>query len=193
MAQMSRYNQVDLFGGAITSSLPSTFADVSEIRQVPDNQEVYLDKDGFSSIVIDILERVEKPDFEALQFHLRDIVEEDAGETKVWTTGAAHFSKLPQGTPAYTLFATSPPGFKQRGRANEPDFVGILLTMIRLEQQKTDIIVAVNVPHIAGQYEPAEVDPEKSKHGRLLDAAIQHRQKLMETFEIKDWDLFVQE
>ncbi|KAK3706864.1 hypothetical protein LTR37_012543 [Vermiconidia calcicola] len=190
---MSQYNQVDLFGGAITSSLPATFADVSEIRQVPDNQEVYLDKDGFSSIVVDILERVERPDDEALKFHLQDIVEVDVGETKVWTSGAAHFSKLPQGTPAYTLFATSPPGSKQRGRANEPDFVGILLTMIRLEQQKTDIIVAVNVPHLAGQYEPKDVDPEKGKHGRLLDAAIQHRQKVMETFEVKAWNLFVQE
>jgi hypothetical protein len=67
----------------------------SEIRQVPDNQEVYLDKDGFTSIVVDILERVEKPDNEALKFHLNDIVDEDAGETKVWTTGEAYFAKLP--------------------------------------------------------------------------------------------------
>lgn len=67
----------------------------SEIRQVPDNQEVYLDKDGFTSIVVEILERVDKPDVEALKYHLQDIVEEDAGETKVWTTGDAHFSKLP--------------------------------------------------------------------------------------------------
>ena len=67
----------------------------SEIRQVPDNQEVYLDPDGFTSIVIDILERVEKPDIEALKFHLQDIVEEDEGQTKVWTTGDAHISKLP--------------------------------------------------------------------------------------------------
>ena len=159
---------------------------------MPDNQEVYLDKDGFTSIVIDILERVEKPDVEALKFHLLDIVEEDAGEMKVWTTGQAHLSKLPE-TPCYTLFATSPPGSKQRGRPNEPDFVGILLTMIRLEQQKSDIIAAINVPHISGQYTPTEVDPEKGKHGALLEQAIQYRQKLMETFEIKDWNLFVQE
>lgn len=187
----------------------------SEIRQVPDNQEVYLDTDGFSSIVVDILERVDKTDIEALKYHLQDIVEEDAGETKVWTTGDAHFSKLPyvhfpylrrpalvkmvadmagrQGTPAYTLFATSPPGSKQRGRPNEPDFVGILLTMVRLEQQKTDIIIAINVPHIAGQYDKAEVDPEAGKQGGLLEVATQYRNKVMGTFEIKDWELFVQD
>ena len=96
-----------------------------------------------------------------------------------------------QGTAAYTLFATSPPGSKQRGRPNEPDFVGILLLMIRLETQQTDILVAINVPHIAGQYEPTDVDPEKGKHGVLLERAMQYRQKLLETFEIRDWGLFV--
>lgn len=97
------------------------------------------------------------------------------------------------GTPAYTLSATSPPGPKQRGRPNEPDFVGILLTMLRLEQQKTDIIIAINVPHIEGQYDRANVDPEAGKHGPLLEAAMQYRERVMETFEIRDWGLFVQD
>ncbi|KAK5173075.1 uncharacterized protein LTR77_003197 [Saxophila tyrrhenica] len=193
MAGTTQYRNVDLFGGAIAASLPSTYADVSEIRQVPDNQEVYLDTNGFASIVVDILERVEKPDTEALQFHLSDIVDEDASETKVWTTAEAHLANLPQGTPAYTLFATSPPGEKQKGRPNEPDFVGILLTMVRLEKQKTDILLAINVPHIAGQYDPAAIDPAQGKQGALLEAAVEHRTKLIETFEVKDWDLFVQE
>jgi hypothetical protein len=65
--------------------------------------------------------------------------------------------------------------------------------MIRLESQKTDILVAINVPHIAGQYDPSQVDPEKGKQGRLLEAAIEYRRKVMETFEINDWDLFVQD
>ena len=65
--------------------------------------------------------------------------------------------------------------------------------MVRLEQQNTDILITINVPHVAGQYNPAEVDPGSGKHGRLLETAIQSRQKTMETFEIKDWDLFVQE
>ena len=97
------------------------------------------------------------------------------------------------GTPAYTLFATSPPGAKQRHRPNEPEFVGTLLSLVRLEQQKTDIVIAINVPHIAGQYDKADVDLSAGKRGKLLEAAIGYRQKVLETFEIKDWDLFVQE
>lgn len=62
---------------------------------MPDNQEVYLDTSGFTSIVFDILERVDKPDEQALNFHLQDLAEEDADDCQVWTTGAVHFSKLP--------------------------------------------------------------------------------------------------
>jgi hypothetical protein len=68
-----------------------------------------------------------------------------------------------------------------------------MLALVRLEQQKTDILIAVNVPHIPGQYDPAEVDPEKAMHGALLQQAIDYRSEIMSTFEIKDWNLFVQE
>ncbi len=68
----------------------------SDIRQVPDNQEVYLDKDGFASIIIDITERVDGSlsDEEALKFHFQDIVESAEG-VKIWSTSTATCSKLP--------------------------------------------------------------------------------------------------
>ena len=93
---MADYRSIDLFGGALTAALPSSFTDVSDIRQVPDHQEVWIDKDGYTSIVFEILERVEKPDDEALRYHSRDIVEEeDEGNVRVWSTSTAHFVKLP--------------------------------------------------------------------------------------------------
>jgi hypothetical protein len=67
------------------------------------------------------------------------------------------------------------------------------LVLVRLEQQKTDIVIAINVPHISGQYDPAEVDPEKDKQGALLEKAIDYRGQILNTFEIQDWSLFVQE
>lgn len=85
---------VSLFGGAITTALPPTFADVSEIRQVPDHQEVWLDRDGFTSVVVEVLERVEKADEEALQFHLSDLVEEDAGAVQVWGSTEVILGKM---------------------------------------------------------------------------------------------------
>ena len=53
----------------------------STIRQVPDNQEVYLSTTGLTSLIFDLAERVahpspHEPDLEALKFHFEDIVHE---------------------------------------------------------------------------------------------------------------------
>jgi hypothetical protein len=116
--KMASYTSTPLFGGALIVDLPSTFADVrcvtpfpstnvrlihviSTIRQVPDHQEVYLDKDGFTSIIFDITERVGLPgrgpavDGAALTTHLEDIVASDIDTVQVWNTSNTQFSKLP--------------------------------------------------------------------------------------------------
>jgi hypothetical protein len=73
----------------------------STIRQVPDNQEVYLDKDGFTSIIFDITERVGPPgstdatDGAALTIHLEEIVDSDVDTLQVWSTTRTEFTKLP--------------------------------------------------------------------------------------------------
>ncbi|EME39846.1 hypothetical protein DOTSEDRAFT_74672 [Dothistroma septosporum NZE10] len=191
MAQ-SQSKRVDLFGGAIVAEIPSTFQDVSTIRQVPDNQEVYLDSEGFTSITFDILERVEREsDVEALKFHLADVVDEDAGQTRLYSSGTAVLASMP-GTPVLTLLATSPPGEKRRGRANEPEFVGILMALIRLEAQKTDVVVTVNVPHLPGSYEKAGLRVEEGRYGPLLEAAQVVKDKVLGSFEVRDWGLFVE-
>ena len=72
----------------------------SKLRQVPDNQEVYIDKDGFTSIVFDITERVgpagssPQIDGEAMTTHLGDLVGDDIDTTKVWSTTPTQFSGL---------------------------------------------------------------------------------------------------
>lgn len=74
----------------VDSANPSASADPhsfdSNIRQVPDNQEVYLDKSGLTSLTFDITERVShlSTDKEALEYHFADIVAE--GDTKnIWS------------------------------------------------------------------------------------------------------------
>jgi hypothetical protein len=106
-----------------------------------------------------------------------------------------YFANIPNSpqTPLYNLLATSPPGSKQQGRANEPDFVAILLTLIRLEGQKTDILVTVNVPHVAGEYEAGSVDLEHGRKGKLIERAGEWRERVLETFEVREWGLFGEE
>ncbi|KAH7029331.1 uncharacterized protein B0I36DRAFT_131137 [Microdochium trichocladiopsis] len=193
------YKSTPLYGGALICDLPTHFADVSTIRQVPDNQEVYIDKEGFTSIVFDITERVGGPgstpeiDGEALTTHLEDIVGDEIARTKVWNSASTHFSRLDESIPAYTLIATqSPkPADPSRGPASgSPDFTAIILTLLRLEREKTDILVTINVPHIKGEYDEEEVDLELGKQGKLIGDAVDYAAKIWETFKVKDWTLF---
>lgn len=72
----------------------------STLRQVPDNQEVYIDKDGFTSIIFDITERVGGPgtsaeiDGRALTTHLEELVGDELDTVTVWNTTPTQFSRL---------------------------------------------------------------------------------------------------
>lgn len=94
------YKSTPLFGGALVVDLPTNFADVSRLRKVPDNQEVYIDKDGFTSIIVDITERVGpaggglEPDGRALTTHLEDLVGEDVDGLNVWNTAETEITYL---------------------------------------------------------------------------------------------------
>jgi hypothetical protein len=57
--------------------------------------------------------------------------------------------------------------------------VTVLVALLRLKAQDTDILISVNVP----EHDKAD----------LLEAAKQLRNRMVSTFEIKDWGLFVQE
>lgn len=62
---------------------------------MPDHQEVYLDADGYSSIVVEILEYVEKSsDEEALQYHFNDLVDGTGDSTNILEHGRATFKEL---------------------------------------------------------------------------------------------------
>ncbi|KAI0189582.1 ran-interacting Mog1 protein [Xylaria flabelliformis] len=202
---MATYQTTPLFGGALVCDLPTKFADVSRLRQVPDNQEVYIDKDGFTSIIIEINERVggdgstAEVDGRALTTHLEEVVGEDVEGLKVWNTTPTQFSKLDEDIPAYTLIATltpNAPSSKEAGsssgapRPGTPDFTAIILTLVRLERERTDILITVNVPHISGEYDEDDVDLQLGKQGQLIGDAVDYASRIWESFKVKDWGLF---
>ncbi|KAK7960511.1 hypothetical protein PG996_011157 [Apiospora saccharicola] len=202
---MTTYQGTPLFGGALVCDLPSNFADVSKLRQVPDNQEVWIDRDGFTSLVFEIDERVgEKgngPEIDGLAMttHLEEIVGDDIERTKVWNTTPTLFSKLDEEIPAYTLIATISPkkapaaaasGSSSSSEKNSPDFTAIILTLVRLEREKTDLLITINVPHIRGEYNEEDVDLELGRQGKLIGDAVDYAAKIWETFKVKDWNLF---
>ena len=61
---------------------------------------------------------------------------------------------------------------------------------MRLEREKTDLLITINVPHIRGEYEEEDVDLELGKQGKLIGDAVDYAAQIWETFKVKDWGLF---
>ena len=58
---------------------------------------------------------------------------------------------------------------------------------MRLVEQKTDLLVTVNVPVMPGQDAQAGLEGREVKRGREL------RDAMIRTLEVRDWGLFVQD
>ncbi|PSN62826.1 Mog1p/PsbP-like protein [Corynespora cassiicola Philippines] len=184
---MSTFKTIPLYGGAITVDLPTRFVDSSQIRQIPDHQEVYLENDGYSSVVVEILERVERAsDEEALQHHFADLTDGTGDRTSVLGIEGVGVARVAD-KPAYTLSFIQTPQPAPDSRKKEPEYVAIHLLLLRLKEQTTDILVSVNVPHYAGEYEKASAEGEKTALMKEGDAIMA---KILETFEVRDYGLF---
>lgn len=71
---------IPIFGGAMRISIPDGFIDASELRQIPDNQEVFVSTASSTSqddsIIIELVERlVQESDQLAVLSHLDEILE----------------------------------------------------------------------------------------------------------------------
>jgi len=75
------------------------------------------------------------------------------------------------------------------------------MTVVRLEQQKTDIVVTVNVPFSSPNLvrnegtvaSPVYSGELNGARGQLLAAAVLVRDSFLSTLTVLDWDLFVPE
>jgi hypothetical protein len=109
------------------------------------------------------------------------------------TNSFKEITNLPnsEGTPAYTLIATqTPPPPTVEAANHAPDFTAIVMNLIRLESESTDILITINVPHIKGEYTEEEVNLQMGKQGKLIGDAVEYAARIWETFKIKDWGLF---
>lgn len=59
-----------------------------------------------------------------------------------------------------------------------------------MEQESTDVLITINVPHIKGEYSEEDVDLQLGRQGKLIEDAVEYAAKIWETFKIKDWHLF---
>lgn len=151
---------VDLYGGAVTTVLPEGIVDVSNMRQVPDTQEVFIIEDGEKdiSIIFDLLEQVSSSDVkEALRIHIDDIL-----ESNDYTMLEERFLKT-LNTNIYTCYVNT-------------KNLTTLVSLIRLDKVQTDVVISMNANE-------SDIDVVKDKYYGIFNAAC-------DNYNVRNWDLF---
>lgn len=126
-------------------TLPTDLIDASDLRQVPDTQEVFLYPDSEISIIFEVLERVDKEDdHDAVRFHF-DSVAHDSDATSQ-TIHQISTVSIPRedDTPSPILLE----GTQTVAKFNRstPDEVLILLALYRVVSKKVDFVMTMNIP-----------------------------------------------
>ncbi|KDQ12300.1 hypothetical protein BOTBODRAFT_34587 [Botryobasidium botryosum FD-172 SS1] len=145
---MAASQSYPLFGGAISVNLPAGLLDASDIRQVPDTEEVLLAKDSDISYIFEILQRVEPDELEkAAEFHFDALAHDNsANSTRIHriSAPAPPYPASPPAQPIPTILY----GEQMVSKFNrtELDRVQIMLALFRVNEKGTDIVFSINSP-----------------------------------------------
>ncbi|SGY40929.1 BQ5605_C003g02444 [Microbotryum silenes-dioicae] len=182
---------VDLFGGAITTTYPSNLTDASDVRQVPDTQEVYLSNDSDLSLILEVLQLVEEEgsgeSLEAgIRYHFASLAHDNEAlsysidSTSQPTTTSPH--PLLQGP--ITLLGTQSIS-KFNKPASQADQVTVFLALWRIPEKKTDLVLTVNWPNVVFDEEGKASDQSEGV-GRAKKAF----EEAVKDLKVVDWGLF---
>lgn len=201
----------ELYGGAITVQLPTDVVDASDLRQVPDHQEVFLSDKTLTSIIFEINEyqqplpttsessnNTASADEAAASYHLNDIIDaadrlSDSGIHTVPTNlSQSSVSKYPAYQSTATIISpeidrsnkTTLPLAWQTSPAQKEQQVGVMQLLIRMRDYDTDLCVRINVPlKEFGDSQSEAAQNEASVASRVMRGII-------ESIDIKDFGLF---
>ncbi|WWD19873.1 hypothetical protein CI109_104341 [Kwoniella shandongensis] len=201
-----------LFGGAISLELPGSYLDASDLRQIPDNQEVFLSSTSDTAVVLEVLGMVEdglaSTDlWEAIKFHFSSIAHDNASlQSTILTSPPSSSNPIPSrpsslsnpSTPApLTLYGTqlihkfshNPSGAPRPGHeSDEPDKVWIAVALWRIwleeggRKKKADVVLSVNV-NLSAEAGEGEGEKERSIVEGWFERAVG-------SLRILDWGLF---
>ncbi|CAM9688616.1 unnamed protein product [Choristocarpus tenellus] len=201
-----------LFGGAMECLLPTSFLDVSNIRQVPDNQEVFVSRDGDISLMVELLSL--EPDLtegQSASFFFDDLA-------KVNEAVSSHRDFCGDLTESIMPKLKSFPKSALVGRQTitkhrsdgSPHDVLIYLVNVRLLKAETDLLISVNTPchqelsekcgddtyikifsgGTGFDVEAAGPRPGVGKEADEVEQLVNLFPEFLRSFNILDWSLF---
>lgn len=145
-------NIVPLFGGHFQIELPAKYVDLSDVRQIPDHQEVYFDSWRDHSVIIELVEYNEIPEENLLKFHWAHLCQENScpiDEQIVYEEINLNDNEkiLPE-ISGDKIFKKCCIGLQKIAKAKETakNSVLIFLTVITLPQYSTEILISMNLP-----------------------------------------------
>lgn len=192
------YVVAELFGGAMRMQVPAGYTDVSRIRQLPDNQEVYTQFSSDQSIILELVE----PPREALAdqhgaaaWHWHAVAEDaSAPSAALRWAGTAPISYVPKlasrGT--LSLAAGIQSVAKFRDGVDKASEVRLHLACIALPAQSTHVLLSFAAPqrlHPQGSSARAGAESTVVPQDAELPAALPFYHAL-NSLEVLDWNLF---
>ncbi|XP_051233962.1 ran guanine nucleotide release factor [Dicentrarchus labrax] len=179
-----------LFGGALSAVLPHSATDISELREIPDNQEVFAHAHTDQSLIVELVEyQGQVADQDAARYHFEDI----AGSNKALEPGAFEVTSvvpLPKSelcladcSSAWMLTGTQCVSkFNEEAR----NTVTLHLGLFRLPQFSTDVLITFN--------DPQSISPDSSSAASAGTHrepwTVQDFQRLLQTLTLHNPELF---
>ncbi|KAL6944879.1 hypothetical protein ACO0QE_002321 [Hanseniaspora vineae] len=183
-----------LYGGAIELLLPKGYMDVSQIREIPDNQEVFVnDNDiqstssnsGNESIIVELMESVDVKDGEAaLIEHCKEIVDINYSNKDLSKSFDESFEVLDVQVVAENRVICK---VKQKNvgkwenNKEQVQELDLYIGLIRLTEFDADALITLNVPISA-----LKSNDERSGTSKFTELLKQ----MVLSFDLKDKHLF---
>jgi hypothetical protein len=182
----STFEKRQLFGGAITMSIPKTFEDISKLRQVPDNQEVFIDMHSDMSLIVEILGYDDEVCDKNIGAHyFADLAQcNDATdsniESNVIVEDATFIPLTPNRAAVLAVHGTQSVCKKLQENSDvTSEQVKIILIILRMPDVGTDFLVSLNYP----------LTPRETSGGSLTPSDDLMKSTL-NTLHVEDWSLF---
>ncbi|KAI3940998.1 hypothetical protein MKW92_038320 [Papaver armeniacum] len=145
--------QCQLFGGAISTCFPLRFQDVSDVRQVPDHQEAYVDPARDESVKIELLDlKHDVGDNGSAVWFLQDLATEQNAEgttvieqSGVFTADGILYRK------AAAIMTTAIGQMKiskGKQRLEAQNHVKVYVANLRLKEVGTDVLITAYEPFV---------------------------------------------
>jgi hypothetical protein len=206
----------NLYGGAIQTLLPTSFLDVSDLRPIPDHQEVFLDPSDDSCIIVELMELdTEHGDGGgAIRHQFAELASQNESHgtslvnDHVFVYPMSFISSLDSSVSRYGVVGVQ--NIQKHRSANAPvDLVIIMMVLLRVPQVSTDILITLNIPvppQVLATQGPVLREAIQAltpavmmagsnvseTHANLLQylPQIQVLRAFLDSFRIVDWNLF---